>query len=132
MQVAASIVLIHSTARVVGDIYEMVAAAINMLAAVIMVFGVLLAVLNGARALMFTPLNKFHQLQKSRCGIGLAIIFALDLMIVSDVLLTLIERSGHELSELILLVATRTVMAFFLSKEIAEIENAMHNSAFKM
>ena len=82
------------------------------------------------------------RLGKLRCVVGLHILFALELMIVSDLIetvLIIMEHAPHkgsffsspvffELSQLAVVVIIRTFIDFFLSREIKEIK-AMGDSS---
>jgi len=65
--------------------------------------------------------NRFHDIQVARCELGTKLVFALELMIVSDLLQTIISRSIDDLIFLGGLVVIRTTIAYFLSKEIQEV-----------
>jgi uncharacterized membrane protein len=76
-------------------------------------------------------------LRKLRCVVGLHILFALELMIVSDIIASFIAAIGYEpgtdffsssvfyaLIQLAMIVAIRTTIDFFLSKEMESIHGA--------
>jgi uncharacterized membrane protein len=60
-------------------------------------------------------------LQVVRCELGVRLVFALELLIIADLLHTVISRSVDDLILVGGLVVIRTVIAYFLNKEIEEV-----------
>ena len=63
----------------------------------------------------------FSAIQIVRCDIGQYILLALDFIIASDIISSLIHTNLEELLNLGIIVIIRTVIGYFLSKEIDEI-----------
>jgi len=63
----------------------------------------------------------FSAIQIVRCDIGLYILLALDFIIASDIISSLIHTNLEELLNLGIIVIIRAVIGYFLSKEIDEI-----------
>ncbi len=73
-----------------------------------------------SRNLRSTPVRA---LQSIRCEIGIYILLALDFLIASDILHTIIHLSQEQLIELSAMIVLRTVIGYFLGREIQEIES---------
>jgi uncharacterized membrane protein len=58
-----------------------------------------------------------------RCVLGVKIVFALELMIIADLIDTVVSHSIEDLYVVGGLVVIRTAISFFLNKEIQEIES---------
>ena len=125
MRAAVSIARTHNTANVVGEFYAAIAVAVDAAAAALMVLGALGAAIKFVRSLFLQESARLMQTQKLRCEFGISLTFALELMIVSDLLHTLIDHSLDDLYALALLVGIRTVITFFLNKEIGELAGEM-------
>ena len=65
--------------------------------------------------------ERIRSLQRVRCSLGAKLVFALELMIISDLLHTIVSQSMEDLIMVGALVAIRTAISFFLNKEIEEI-----------
>jgi uncharacterized membrane protein len=96
--------------------------AVDVAAALVMVWGVAIAVFGFIQASLRTEVSeRILRLQVVRCDLGVKLVFALELLIVSDLLHTIVSRSMDDLLMLGVLVVIRTAIAFFLNKEIEEV-----------
>ena len=82
--------------------------------------------------------RRLLSVRKLRCVVGVHILYALELMIVSDIIDSFVAVARHEgdhgdffhgevfysLVQLGMIVLIRTVIDFFLSKEIGELSNS--------
>jgi uncharacterized membrane protein len=109
--------------HLVHMIMEWLAVVIDLTGALIMVWAFIASVVSVASSAFrkSDARSRFHKLQVARCELGTKLVFALELMIVSDLLQTIISRSIDDLIFLGGLVVIRTTIGFFLSKEIQEI-----------
>lgn len=99
------------------------AILIDGVASVIMVFAFVVALVSFVRGYIGqASLDRIRQIQVVRCEFGIKLTFALELMIVSDLLHTIVSRTLDDLIFLGALVAIRTLIAYFLSREIQEVE----------
>ena len=64
-------------------------------------------------------------MQVARCELGSKLVFALGLLIVSDLIHTVVSHSMEGLVFLGQLVAIRTITAYFLHREIREFETEL-------
>ena len=104
-------------------IVEWLALAVDVVASVIMVWAFLESVFAFVKASFGgAPAERMRQLQIARCGLGMKLVFALELLIISDLLHTVVSRTMDDLLFLAALVIIRTIVAFFLNREIQEIE----------
>ncbi|MDW3646015.1 MAG: DUF1622 domain-containing protein [Bacteroidia bacterium] len=60
-------------------------------------------------------------LQKIRCELGIYILLALDFLISSDIIRTILDISSEQLIALTAMVVLRTGIGYFLGNEIAQI-----------
>ena len=104
-------------------VVEWVAVAIDLTASLIMVFAFVMAIVGfvsgafGAR----NAHSRIRNLKVVRCELGARLVFALELLIIADLLHTVISRSVDDLILVGGLVVIRTVIAYFLNKEIEEV-----------
>ena len=63
-----------------------------------------------------------------RCGLGVKLVFALELMIISDLFHTIISRSVDDLILVGGLVVIHTAISYFLNKEIQEVSSDLVQS----
>ena len=65
-----------------------------------------------------------RELRHLRLQLGSYIVLAIEFMIVSDIINTVLTKTMEDLYYLIGLIIARTAISFFLGKELNEIENA--------
>ena len=112
------------------NIFEWVELAVDTTAGIVMVWGFATAVFGFIRAsLRRVSVERIHGLQVVRCDLGVKLVFALELLIISDLLHTIVSRSMDDLLMVGVLVVIRTVIAFFLNKEIEEVSAGMLKQA---
>jgi len=107
----------------INELVEWIAVAIDLTASLIMVVAFLLSVVGLVRG-GFTAGSahgRIRNLQIVRCELGVKLVFALELLIIADLLHTVISRSFDDLILVAGLVIIRTVIAYFLNKEIEEV-----------
>jgi uncharacterized membrane protein len=104
-------------------ILEGAALLIDASASFIMVWSFAVAIYAFAQA-SFTgsAADRIMRLQVARCALGVKLVFALELLIISDLLHTVVSHSLDDLWFLAALVVIRTVISFFLNREIQEVE----------
>ena len=62
--------------------------------------------------------DRIMKMQIVRCDLGVKLVFALELLIISDLLHTIVSRSMDDMIIVGALVLIRTVIGYFLNKEI--------------
>ncbi len=103
-------------------IFEWLELIIDVSAALIMVLAFVTAVFSYFRITFHKNRGDYvMQMQLVRCELGVKLVFSLELLIISDLLHTTITRSIDDMAILGALVVIRTLISYFLNKEISEI-----------
>ncbi len=103
--------------------------AIDISAALIMVLAFAVAVFSYFKIIIGS--KKFGQLrllQELRCELGVKLVFALELLIISDLLHSIVSRSIDDMIIVGALVLIRTAISYFLNKEIEQIHAEFKHS----
>jgi uncharacterized membrane protein len=108
--------MIHEVIEWIALVIDVTASAIMVWAFLASFIGFLMASFGG------TPSERIRRLQVVRCGLGTKLVFALELLIISDLLHTVVSRTIDDLMFLAALVLIRTIVAYFLNREIQEVE----------
>lgn len=108
-------------------VIEWLAVIVDVTAVFVMAWGFVMAVYGLIRGSIgaWDEAGRMRNLQVTRCALGVKIVFALELMIISDLIETVVNHSLEELYMVGALVVIRTVISFFLNKEIKEIESEL-------
>ncbi len=107
-------------------VIEAIALGVDVVASLVMVWAFAVGVVAFVRASLSTPATgRIRKLQVVRCDLGIKLVFALELLIISDLLHTVVSRSVDDLIFLGVLVVIRTTVAFFLNREIQEVSAEM-------
>ena len=111
----------------IHELVEWTAVAIDLTASLIMVVAFLMAVYGLVRGGFGagSAHGRIRNLQVVRCELGVKLVFALEMLIIADLLHTVISRSLDDLILVGGLVVIRTVIAFFLNKEIEEVSSQL-------
>jgi uncharacterized membrane protein len=107
--------LLHSIFEWLEIIIDVSAALVMVLAFAGAMFSYIQIAIRAERA------ERIMQLQIVRCDLGVKLVFALELLIISDLLHTIVSRSMDDMIIVGALVLIRTVIGYFLTKEIEEI-----------
>lgn len=103
---------------------EPVVSILDFASMFIILWGFLIGFLRFMYVEFFHPQGKFIQYQELRRSVGLYIILGLEFMIVADLLQTISQERSHDsLIALGALVAIRTVVSYFLMKEMKDAED---------
>jgi len=103
------------------SIFEWLELIIDVSAALVMVLAFVVAIFSYMQIAFRTKqLKQVKQLQRVRCSLGVKLVFALELLIISDLLHTIFSRSMDDMLIVGALVVIRTVIAYSLNKEIQE------------
>lgn len=119
--------------HLVHEIMEWLAVAIDLTGSLIMIWAFAAAVVSVLLSYFRSgdARSRIRDMQIARCGLGMKLVFALELMIVSDLLQTIISRSVDDLIFLGGLVVIRTTIAYFLNQEIKDVEAELAQSSTK-
>ena len=93
------------------------------------------ACLSAIGNMLHLKLSNKGSLDQIKFELGQAITFALELLVAADVIDTL-TKSAHSyhietLYKILLIVVIRTTLAYFLGKEMNELEHKLHKQAKK-
>ena len=104
-------------------VLEWLAVVVDLTGALIMVWAFVAAVSGVVRGSFGAgdAHSRIRSMQAARCGLGVKLVFALELMIISDLFHTIISRTVDDLILVGGLVVIRTVIAYFVNKEIHEV-----------
>jgi len=96
-------------------ILEWLAVAIDLVGALIIIWAFVTSVVGLVRGSIIggDAHSRIRNLQVVRCGLGVKLVFALELMIISDLLHTIISRSVDDLILVGGLVVIRTAISYF-------------------
>ncbi len=110
----------HSIEHFIGIFFNQIAIIIDIIGLLIIIWGFILAFKDFIKK-EFSKLNKKENIinsQMIRCELGTYLILGLEFLIASDVINSVINKTLDELKFLIAIVFIRTVIAYFLGKEI--------------
>lgn len=104
-------------------VFKIIATVINIIGVVILIFGFLKELIKYLmtefkEGVLSTPIT---EIQKIRCQLGIYILLALDFLIASDIILSIVELSMQELYKLSITIVLRIAMGYFLGKEIDDL-----------
>ena len=103
-------------------VFEWLEIIIDVSAAIVMVFAFAGAMVSYVQiAFRAERPERIRKLQIVRCDLGVKLVFSLELLIISDLLVTIVSRSLDDMILVGVLVLIRTVIAYFLNKEIEEV-----------
>ena len=105
------------------SIFSVIAEGIDVIGILILIFGfakelIKYIAVEFKGGVMQTPLR---EIQKIRCELGVYILLALDFLIASDIILSMVELSMEQLVKLSATIALRIAIGYFLGKEIDEL-----------
>ncbi len=107
---------------------EELSIIISIISIIVVVYGTLVA----AGAFVRTEIRRirgkynFQRLRMIRADLGTYLLLGLELLIAADILKTVVEPGLNELGILAGIVLLRTVLSYFLNKEILEIDHERH------
>jgi len=105
------------------QLIEYITKALDIIAVVILVIGsikmVIKYVISEVKDISKTDIKTF---QVIRCELGVYILLSLDFLIAKDIIHTVTDLSQDSLLELGVLIVLRTVIGYFIGKEVEVIE----------
>ena len=112
-------------------VLEWLAVIIDLTAVLIMIWAFVAAVVGLVRGSISAgdAHSRILNMQAARCGLGVKLVFALELMIISDLFHTIITRSVDDMILVGGLVVIRTAIAYFINKEIQEVSAELAQEA---
>ena len=100
---------------------EWVAGATDFVAATMILIGFVRGLIGWLRAEFGSGTSRWGRIQSVRCLMGTYLLLGLEFMIVSDILHSCVNRDFRSLGELGALVVIRTVISYFLGKELDQV-----------
>jgi uncharacterized membrane protein len=109
----------------IKEIFLLTAEVIDIIGIAILIFGFakLLIKYLGKEFLKHPFRTPLTEIQKIRCELGIYILLALDFLIASDIIHTIMKITKEQLIELSVMIILRIAIGYFLGKEIEEIHN---------
>lgn len=109
----------------IKEIFEIIGEGIDLIGISILIYGFIKLLIKYIRLEFLnnffkTPIQKIQLL---RCELGVYILLALDFLIASDIIHTIMDINTEMLIELTVMIVLRTGIGYFLGKEIEEIHN---------
>lgn len=108
----------------IKEVLHVIVEVIDIIGVIILLIGFIKILLKYLKIefknIVHTP---FIKLQKIRCEMGIYILLGLDFLIVSDIIQTILDLNIEEIIKLSVLILIRTIISYFLGKEILEIES---------
>ena len=110
------------------EILEGVAVAVELVAIAILVLGFSFVLITSAPELArvydrSAPERFFDAFRRLRLSLGQILLLALEILIMSDIILTILHRSMDEITILGLTVAIRIGLSYFLNLEMDHLNN---------
>lgn len=111
-------------------VFKIIAEFIDIIGVIILIFGFTkLFIKYLGKEFLTNPFNTpIIEIQKIRCELGIYILLALDFLIASDIIHTIMEITNEQLIALSAMIVLRTGIGFFLGKEIDEIHPKQENN----
>jgi uncharacterized membrane protein len=110
--------------EIVMPLLEVISDIISIVSVGVVIYGTVIAIMKFARNEIgrFGGLYTIHQIRVLRADLGTYLLLGLEFLIASDILKTIVEPGMKELVILGGIVFLRTVLSFFLDREIRLIE----------
>lgn len=116
------------------EVFSYIEMVISVISVAVVIYGVVIALIALVKTEFSRFKNKYSVLRVRiiRADLGTYLLLSLELLIAADVIKTILEPGLQELIILGGVVLLRTVLSFFLNKEIQEIdkERIEHPEAF--
>ena len=106
---------------------EVVAFGVDLIGVAIILYGFAVGLASYVRAVLETggTQARYRRYQVVRCRMGIHLVLGLEFLIVSDVLTSIVSRSLEDLASLGAIVVIRTVLAYFLDRDMAEVSEQL-------
>lgn len=104
------------------QIIEILVLCINLIAVGIITIGLVIAIKNFVfGSIKYRDVNeRLHDIQQNKIILGSYILLGLEMLIAADIIETIVEPGFEDILLLLGIVFIRTVIAFFLNREVAE------------
>jgi uncharacterized membrane protein len=115
---------------IVVQVLEYISLGIGVLGIFIVLWGVVVGFIEFIRA-QSAYLGKTARpvpLEKIRIDLGRYLLLGLEFLIAADIIRTIVKPSLEEVAVLVAIVAIRTVISYFLNKEIGQLGHSGHTN----
>ncbi|SUB83647.1 DUF1622 domain-containing protein [Pragia fontium] len=103
------------------NMLNLIANILSVISILIISYGALIAIINFLRGEIKRNASPLNALTTVRTTLGSYLLLGLEILIAADILKTILEPSYRELIVLGSVVLIRTVLSFFLNREISEL-----------
>lgn len=100
------------------SILETLSFGIELISAAILIVGSLIFIWSVGAGVLTPSVSATTALRRGRLKLGTYILAALEFLIVADILFTIVHRTLDDVIVLAIVAAVRTVVSYFLEKEI--------------
>ena len=100
------------------SILETLSFGIELISAAILIVGSLIFIWSVGAGVLTPSVSVTTALRRGRLKLGTYILAALEFLIVADILFTIVHRTLDDVIVLAIVAAVRTVVSYFLEKEI--------------
>ena len=102
----------------------LIAFLVDMVGVAIIIFGFVVGIIDYVRTVLLggSMPERYRRFQEVRCRVGVHLILALEFMIVSDIITSVVSRTLDNLIYLGAIVVIRTVLAYFLDRDMAALD----------
>lgn len=99
-----------------------IATTMNLCSVLILVWGVIVAMWNfiKSRLRKSSMTKSMYQISIIKNSLGAYVLFSLEVLIAADIIETIVKPTLEDIVRLAAIVAIRTVISYFLNKEIME------------
>ena len=119
--------ILHDDLELLVHGFEYLATAVDVAGCVILAIGAIRFILGFVRAeVSRDPVRRVHGVNSERVELGRYILAGLELLIVSDIIHTALSLAMADLVFLGLLVVIRSLISFFLDRELAEVKRELN------
>ncbi|MDL2219844.1 DUF1622 domain-containing protein [Ruminococcaceae bacterium OttesenSCG-928-O06] len=117
----------EETVEKLAPILEVVTLCINLFAVLVLVAGVVLCAKNLLVAVTGSAprADKLAGLQHTKIELGGFVLLGLEILIVADIIETIVNPSFEDILRLAAIVAIRTVISYFLGREVDGVNTSM-------
>lgn len=107
------------------SIFTPITEIIDLVAILFILWGFLKAMFDFAALRIKNKALSNRDIMSIRCYLGTYLLLGLEIMIVADIIKTVLNQTTEELIFLGGIVVIRTILSYFLSKEIEEMERGL-------
>lgn len=103
------------------DLINMISFVLNVIGALIILFGVVLALAEFLKKEIFAHDDRIKMNETIRIKLGSYLVLGLELFIAGDIIKTIITPTWQSLGMLGAIVIIRTILSYFLTKDLKDV-----------